>query len=161
MPLSAEWLPQIITRYCGCASPWGVQEEKRHTGTSYGELKGASVFVSGLELPNGLGETAHNHSARLFLIKEHTQHISVQVLPPQPSSPMAWKFHSLSWELAPRLWCPENGTAQALQTFHQGWGAFPLSVSRIHFMAPRENKMTPLVPSESRDFLPIQILMMC
>lgn len=61
----------------------------------------------------------------------------------------------------PILWCPENGTAQALQTFHQGWGAFPLSVSWIHFMAPRENKMTPLVPSESRDFLPIQILMMC
>lgn len=56
--------------------------------------------------------TIHN----LFLIKEHTEHVSVQVLPPQPSSPMAWKFPCLEpWIQEPDV--QENGTAQTLQTF--------------------------------------------
>lgn len=50
-------------------------------GTSCGELTGTSGFFSGLELSNGLAETGHIHNAGFFLIKEHIQHVSVQVLP--------------------------------------------------------------------------------
>lgn len=157
MPLSAEWLPQILTRYCGCTSPWGVQEEKRYTGTSNGELKGPSVFISAFKLPNGLGETAHIHNTEIImrnneiflLIKEHTQHVSCRYW--LHSHPHQW-HGSFTPCLEP--WIQEadvqqNGTAQTLQTFHQKAGElFPLSVSRIHFLALRQHEMTLLVPSE-------------
>ena len=120
-----------------------------------------NLFLSRLELSNGLAETGHIHNTCFFLIKEHRWHVSVQILPTHIHSAATLRgLRSLTLSLGSKtLMSSKSKQHSLLQTIQQkGRVLFPPdNVSRIHFLAPRKHKITPLVSSEFRDFFDYRV----
>lgn len=132
------------TQHC----PVWCKEENGHVGTSRGALIGTSGF--GLELSNGLAETAHICNTCFFSLKNtYSPFLCRCCLRTVTLQPLYGSFfHCLGSKTSVPGQNQRAESSADLST--KGLGAFPLKVPRIHLSAPRKHEMTPLVSSEPR-----------